>query len=162
MTFNAWNILQALLSKFLKALREDMLLILQLLAIALIMALLGAVGPSVLSGEISEICQFIGYLLAVLLTVRTLGNVFSIGIAAISQLTGVMEAVFPVLLTLLTALGSAASVGVFQPAMTILTGSVLTLIKNISMPAIFAGGVLTIVTNISRARCKSKTQRNWS
>ncbi len=157
-TYNAWDILKALFSRFMDAMRGNLLLVLQFLAIAVIMALLGAVGPTVLSGEVAELCQFIGYLLAVMLAGRTLANVFAIGIAAISKLTGVMQSVFPVLLTLLTALGSTASVGVFQPAMTILTGSILTLIKNISMPAILVGGVLTIVEHISsRIQIKNAT-----
>ncbi len=157
-TYNAWDILKALFSRFMDALKGNLLLVLQFLAIAIIMALLGAVGPTVLSGEIAELCQFIGYLLAVILAGRTLATVFSIGITAITTLTGVMQSVFPVLLTLLTALGSTASVGVFQPAMTILTGSIVALIKNISMPAILTGGVLTIVEHISsRIQIKSAT-----
>ena len=157
-TYNAWDILKALFSRFMDAMRGNLLLVLQFLAIAVIMALLGAVGPTVLSGEVAELCQFIGYLLAVMLAGRTLANVFGIGIAAISKLTGVMQSIFPVMLTLLTALGSTASVGIFQPAMTILTGSILTLIKNISMPAILVGGVLTIVEHISsRIQIKNAT-----
>jgi len=157
-TYNAWDILKAIFSKFIQALRQNLVLVLQFLAIALIMALLGAVGPTVLSGEIAELCQFIGYMLAVMLAARALLGVFSTGITAITQLTGVMESVFPVLLTLLTALGSTASVGVFQPAMTLLTGSILTLIKKITMPAILAGGVMTIVEHVSaRIQIKNAT-----
>ena len=48
--FKVWDILEALLSGFLTALKENLLLVLQLLAIAMLLALLGAVGPSVLSG----------------------------------------------------------------------------------------------------------------
>ena len=157
-TYNASDILKALFSRFMDAMKGNLLLVLQFLAIAIIMSLLGAVGPTVLSGEIAELCQFIGYLLAVMLAGRTLASVFAVGITAITNLTGVMQSVFPVLLTLLTALGSTASVGVFQPAMTILTGSIVALIKNISMPAILAGGVLTIVEHISsRVQIKSAT-----
>jgi stage III sporulation protein AE len=155
---NAWDILKSLFSRFIKSLQANLLLVLQFLSIAIVMALLGSVGPSVLSGEIAELCQFIGYLLAVLLAARTLGGVFAAGIAAITALTGVMEAIFPVLLTLLTALGSTASAGVFQPAMTLLTGSIITLVKRVCMPAVLAGGVLTIVDNISaRIQVKSAT-----
>ena len=70
--------------------------------------------PRVLSGEVAEVCGFLSYALAVSLAVRALVQAFAIGSEAILEMTQLMQAMFPVLITLLTAVGSLASAGVFQ------------------------------------------------
>ena len=146
---NALDILKTLGSRFVRALRGNLLLLLQLVVLAVLMSLIGAVGPEILSGEVSRVCRFIGYVMVMTLCVHSLVSVFNVGVDAITRMTGVMQAIFPVMLTLLTAIGSSATVGIFQPAMTLLTGSVVTLIQRFSLPAILTSGVLVIVQHIS-------------
>lgn len=148
-TFDVLDILKALGGRFVNALRGNLLLLLQLVVLAVLMSLIGAVGPDVLSGEVSNVCRFIGYVMVMALCVQSLVSVFQIGIQAITSMTGVMQAIFPVMLTLLTAIGSSATVGVFQPAMTLLTGSIVTLIQRFSLPAILTSGILVIVQHVS-------------
>ena len=100
-----------------RAVRENIQWMVQMILLCCVMSLLGAIGPRVLSGEVAEVCGFLSYALAVSLAVRALVQAFSIGSQAILEMTQLMQAMFPVLITLLTAVGSLASAGVFQPAM---------------------------------------------
>ncbi len=134
---------------FVAALRENMQMMVQLILLCCVMSLLGAVGPRVLSGEVAEVCGFLSYALAVSVVVRALVQAFVVGSTAIVEMTQLMQAMFPVLITLLTAVGGLASAGIFQPAMSMLTGAIVTMVHKFSLPAILVSGVLTVVQNLS-------------
>lgn len=59
------------------------------------------------------------------------------------------EAVFPVLLTLLAAVGGAAGAAVYQPFMGVLSGTIIGLIGAVIVPAFIATIVFSVVGNIS-------------
>lgn len=134
---------------FVSALRSNLNLMVQLILLCCVMSLLGAIGPRVLSGEVAEVCGFLSYALAVSVVVRALVQAFTIGSGAILEMTQLMQSMFPVLITLLTAVGGLASAGIFQPAMSLLTGFIVTMVHKFSLPAILVSGVLTVVQNLS-------------
>ena len=65
--------------------------------------------------------------------VRALVQAFVVGSTAIVEMTQLMQAMFPVLITLLTAVGGLASAGIFQPAMSMLTGFIVTMVHKFSL-----------------------------
>lgn len=68
----------------------------------------------------------------------------------IDALSAFSEAVFPVLLTLLAAVGGASGVAVYQPFMAVLSGSIIKLVQTIIVPAFIATIVFSVVGNISK------------
>ena len=60
-----------------------------------------------------------------------------------------MEAIFPLLLSVLTALGGTASASIYQPAMAILCNIVITVFTNILLPIFIFKLVFNIISNIS-------------
>ena len=68
----------------------------------------------------------------------------------IDVLSAFSEAVFPVLLTLLAAVGGASGVAVYQPFMAVLSGSIIKLVQTIIVPAFIATIVFSVVGNISK------------
>ena len=153
------NILSIFGMGFVAALRDNMQLMVQLILLCCVMSLLGAIGPRVLSGEVAEVCGFLSYALAVSIVVRALVQAFVVGSTAIVEMTQLMQAMFPVLITLLTAVGGLASAGIFQPAMSMLTGFIVTMVHKFSLPAILVSGVLTVVQNLSdKIRISRMTQ----
>lgn len=153
------NILSIFGKGFVAALRDNMQLMVQLILLCCVMSLLGAIGPRVLSGEVAEVCGFLSYALAVSIVVRALVQAFVVGSTAIVEMTQLMQAMFPVLITLLTAVGGLASAGIFQPAMSMLTGFIVTMVHKFSLPAILVSGVLTVVQNLSdKIRISRMTQ----
>ena len=68
----------------------------------------------------------------------------------VNSLAAFSEAVFPVLLTLLAALGGGTGVAVYQPFMAVLSGFVIKLIQVVIIPAFIATIVFSVVGNISK------------
>ena len=62
---------------------------------------------------------------------------------------GCMEAATPVLMTLLTALGGTASVGVYQPAMALLSGSVGKVMEGVVAPLTMCAGLLGLFEQVA-------------
>lgn len=68
----------------------------------------------------------------------------------VNTLAAFSEAVFPVLLTLLAAVGGASGAAVYQPFMAVLSGFVIKLIQVVIIPAFIATIVFSVVGNISK------------
>ena len=60
-----------------------------------------------------------------------------------------MDAIFPILLTLLTAVGGSVSVSVYQPAMALLTGMIINVFNYILLPLFIFSVAMSIVSNLS-------------
>ena len=67
----------------------------------------------------------------------------------ITSLKAQMDAIFPILLTLLTAIGGTVSVSVYQPAMAILTSVILNLFTYVLLPIFIFSTVFSVVSNLS-------------
>lgn len=68
----------------------------------------------------------------------------------VNSLAEFSEAVFPVLLTLLAALGGGTGVAVYQPFMAVLSGTIIKLVQTVIVPAFIATIVFSVVGNISK------------
>lgn len=68
----------------------------------------------------------------------------------VNSLAAFSEAVFPVLLTLLAALGGGTGVAVYQPFMAVLSGTIIKLVQTVIVPAFIATIVFSVVGNISK------------
>lgn len=74
---------------------------------------------------------------------------FRIGSIAIQNMVTFMQALLPILLTLMVAMGGIVSGGVFQPIILMAVTGVSTLIKNIVLPLVFFSAILAIINNIA-------------
>lgn len=87
-----------------------------------------------------------------LCSVTVLLSAFSV-IKAVGELVGSLraqcEAVFPILFTLMTALGASGSIAVYQPAVAVLAFSVTELITVVVLPLIIASLVLGVISGVT-------------
>lgn len=101
-------------------------------------------------GEVSKICEYVSFLLVVYL----IAGSFIYYVNLTKELIGLMQSfvriIFPPLLTLMTAIGSISSVGIFQPAMAVLSGSMLEFMTNTVVPVGVFGGMTSILSGISK------------
>ena len=67
----------------------------------------------------------------------------------VNSLAAFSEAVFPVLLTLLAAVGGGSGVALYQPFMAVLSGAVISLMRSVIVPAFIATIVFSVVGNVS-------------
>ena len=149
MEFSAESVLGMLGKVFLQQVAGNWSLILKAIVIALLSSLLLSLRNSFGSEGVSEVAYYVCYLFIMLILVQSIVSVVSVGTEAIRTMVTLMQGAFPVLLTLLTALGGSVSAGIFQPAMALLSGSVATLIQDFILPVVLVCSVLVILSNIS-------------
>lgn len=78
---------------------------------------------------------------------------------AVSDMAGLMQAIFPLMVTLLAAVGGTASSVFYQPAVMAAAGSMTTLVQNVTMPFAVSVAVLTMVGGLSESLRVSKLCR---
>lgn len=87
-----------------------------------------------------------------LCSVTVLLSAFS-AIKAVGELVGSLraqcEAVFPILFTLMTALGASGSIAVYQPAVAVLAFSITELITVVVLPLVIASLVLGVISGVT-------------
>ena len=71
----------------------------------------------------------------------------------VNALAEFSEAVFPVLLTLLAAVGGSSGVALYQPFMAVLSGTVIKLVQTVIIPAFIVTIVFSVVGNSIRVVC---------
>jgi stage III sporulation protein AE len=122
--------------------------IVKLLILAVLMGILTNAGASLGKG-ISDIGGFVCYCLMAVIIAADFASMVSYAQSTITSINSFMQKVFPVLLTLLTALGGSASAGIFQPAMALLSGTVGTVVCGVVLPIILAMGMLAVISNMT-------------
>lgn len=127
----------------------NMSLLGKLVVLAVITAVLQNLMTAFEKATTGKLAYFICYLVLMTLAVGSFGLAINIGREAVDNMVGFMQALLPLLLTLLTALGGITAATIFHP---VILGSITvigTVIKNIVLPLIFFGAVLSILNGIS-------------
>lgn len=120
-----------------------------LVALVLLAAILNHFKPSFAGSSIGSVVFFSVFAVCV---VVCSGLVFSLVVnvkKSVGSLNEQMQATFPVLLTLMTASGGAASVKIYQPAVAVLSGGVCAIFSQILLPLVSVMFVLIVVSNLS-------------
>lgn len=101
------------------------------------------------SKSVADIIHFVCYAIVIVLVMTGVVNLIKTTSASIQSIQSQMEVVFPILLTLMTAIGGTASVAVYQPAVAFLTSFVMHVFTAILMPIFIFMIVFSIISNIS-------------
>lgn len=120
-----------------------------ILAVALLCGALNSVKNSFMDSTMSDIINFIGYIMVGTVILACLIGVLEAGFGAITQMKKQMEIVYPILLTLMAASGGSVSVGIFRPAVAFMSGAVTNLFTAVVLPTSVAVIVLAFVGNLS-------------
>jgi len=122
-------------------------LISSIIAIAILSSLLMDLKGN--SKSIGDIIHFVCYGVIIIIIISCAVKMISLASLVLNMITGQMEIVFPILLTLLTAIGGTVSVAVYQPAVVLLTSVVAKIFTNILMPIFIFTLVFSIISNLS-------------
>lgn len=118
-------------------------------AIAVMTSMMQGLSSGFLKDNTREIVHFACYAaIIVILSVQITAVVIQVK-ELVEGMCGFMQAVFPVLLTLITVLGSSAAAGVYSPLMAALSVGIGSVISSLVLPCFVAAVVLSIVGNIS-------------
>ena len=144
-----YGIWQAILNCFLENIVSIMPTISVIIAISLIASLLQGLKPTNNGKSISSIIHFVSYGIIVVLCLGIVVKVISLTKLTLDNLNNQMDAIFPILLTLLTAIGGSVSVSVYQPAMALFANLIMKFFTYILLPIFIFSIVFNILSNLS-------------
>ncbi|MEG2605173.1 MAG: hypothetical protein RSB91_09550, partial [Clostridia bacterium] len=127
----------------------------------LVPALLVAAAEQFLDGQSAagKAARYGGLLMTMGFLVADLREHVALCTQTIAEMAALMQAAFPLLVTLLAAVGGAASSAFYQPAVMAAAGSMTTLVSGVTMPFAVSVAVLTMVGGLSESLRVSKLCR---
>ncbi|MCL1963994.1 MAG: stage III sporulation protein AE [Firmicutes bacterium] len=160
--------LQALLAMIREQILDRRGLMLRLLAPALLCGLLAKLREAFAAEAVAEISHWACYLWVATIVTQECVTQVQVSRGAVDGMALGMQALFPMLLTLLVAVGGTSSAAFFQPAVVAASGTMTTLVRNISFSLALAYAVLAVLDNVSEnfslSRLSSlvKTASSWT
>ena len=131
-----------------KEILESAPLIGKLLILAVLTAVLQQL-QSAFSGEVGKMAQILAYLVLMGIALATFQMAMNLASDSIQTMTGFMQTLLPVMMTMLVAMGNLTTAALFKP---IVLGSLTflaTLIKTVALPLFFLAAVLKLFNHIS-------------
>ncbi len=132
--------------------------ILLIIAIAVITQILDSFKSERVSDGVRDIIHFVSFSLVVLLIVAQFRDIFATTNATLSSVKNQMDAIFPVLLTILVAVGGVVSVSIFKPMVAILTQGVTVLFNGFIFPLFVLSFLFVVVGNLTNTVKLNKFQ----
>ena len=124
-------------------------LLAKLMVLSIICAFLNNLSKAFESDAVGRLAHMVCYFVIVAIAVQSFSLATSIGIKAINDMVTFMQALLPVLLTFLMAMGGITTTAMFQPVIIGSVGIISTLMKDIIVPIIFFSAILTIINHLS-------------
>lgn len=140
-------------SFILAALFNILLKFLPLLASILAIAVIGSILQSLKGGfagkSTGEVINFVLIGIIVILCANALKEIVVLTTNTINLIKTQMEIIFPILLTLMSAMGGTVAVKVYQPAVAVLCSLIVQIFSGLILPLFTASSIFNIVGNIS-------------
>ena len=99
--------------------------------------------------SVGDIIHFVCYGVIISLVMTTVVGLLRTTASLLSNLQGQMQVIFPILLTIMTAIGGNASVSIYQPAVALLSSGIMQIFISILMPIFIFSLVFTIISNLT-------------
>lgn len=120
-----------------------------IVAIGVISNLLNGIKSKFNEKSTSGLIHFVCFLAVVVLTVGMVSSISKISISSVNSMVSQMNAIFPILLTLMIGIGATASAGVFQPIVAIISTYVADFFTYLILPLFMVSFVFGIINNLS-------------
>ncbi len=121
----------------------------QIIILAVISAILNIFHKSFSSKTIASTANILVFLILAVLLLQGFQMAVTVGIEAVDSMISFMQALLPVLLTLLVGMGALTSAVIFNPLTFLIISGLSTGVKYFIFPMIFVSAVLSIVNNIN-------------
>lgn len=132
---------------------DNILSFLPIIATVIAVSILGGMiqnlKPNFSGKSIGSVVHFVTYGVVVILIFTVITRMITVTTGTISSIKAQMDAVFPILLTMLSAVGGSVSVSVYQPAMALLASLIINIFTIFLMPLFLISVVLSLVSNLS-------------
>lgn len=135
---------------FFKELKYSLRILSKVLVITLISAILTNLQSTFENTSVSELANYISYILIAILVISSFNQIIEIARDAIDNMVGFMQAILPILLTLLTVVSGVNTKIFFHPMILMSVNFIGILIKNIILPLVYFTFIVSIISNISK------------
>jgi len=124
-------------------------LLTQIIVLASISSILQNLQSAFENEVISKLAYNVSYLVIISITIKSFIIAINIGIGTIDVMVNFMQALMPVLLAILIAIGGITTSAFLHPILLASIGFIGTIIKNLIFPLILFSAVLSIVNNLT-------------
>ena len=121
-----------------------------ILAICILKNMLSGMTADFLDNSTTEVVHVVCYGAVITVLMSGIIVVLKTVVSTLSALSKFAEAVFPVLLTLISSAGGSASVSAYSPMLAVLSGGIISIIVKFVVPAFIATIVFSVVGNLSK------------
>lgn len=146
---SAGEVMKGLLKFLFREIVANSRLLGQLLILAVLCAILQNVQSAFEKGTVGKVAWFVCFLVLLSLALSSFTIAVQIGRETIQSMVSFMQAMIPVLLTLLTAMGNITSAALFHPLTLVVLSTISTLINNVVFPLIFFSVILGLANNVT-------------
>lgn len=147
--FKISDVYALVIDSMFKGVKQSIPAIVQIIVIALLFSIITHFKPSFGDSGVSKAAQTAQFVIIGAVTIGILSIAFSIGSGAISAMSSFTSEFFPLLITMLTALGGITSAAILSPATVFLTTGISLFFSSFIMPLIIVLTVFTIINNFS-------------
>lgn len=121
----------------------------QLLVLAVVAAVLNNLQAAFARGNTGRLARAVVYLALLGLAMGSFTMAVDAARGAVDQMVSFFQALLPLLMSLLVAVGGVATAGLMHPFTVLLVGVLSTLTRNVIFPLIYLGAVLGVVNEVS-------------
>lgn len=139
----------AVLGIFWEGLKDYMPIIASIISISILGGMVSNLKPMTNGKSIGNIIHFVTYGIVIIFLGTSLVQIIKITTTTLTTIKNMYDGIFPILLTLLTAVGGTVSVGIYQPAIALISNLVVSLITCVLLPMFIFSMVFSIVGNLS-------------
>lgn len=145
---NAGSVWEAILGLIFDELLNFLPLIATIIAIAILSGMIGDLRGAN-SKSIADITHFVCYGVIIILVVSACTSILTLTSNTLQGIKNQIDVAFPILLTILTAIGGTSSVSVYQPAVALFSGTIMQIFTLVLMPLFIFSLVFTVISNLS-------------
>lgn len=129
--------------------KNNLSLIVQILAMTIACAVLTNLGSSFEEESIAQLAHYACFIVLAMLTINSFVLALELGKNTVNKMVDFMQIILPILLTLLTAVSGPSTKILFHPVILGTVSLIAALIKNFVFPLILFSFVISIISNIS-------------
>ena len=139
----------SIVSIFWRDLKKCLPLISIIISVSILGGMVSAIKPMTSKGSIGNLIHFVTYGVILVIVGTSITQIVKTTTDTLHLVNKTFSGIFPVLLTLLTALGGSVSVGIYQPAIAMLGEVFVSLISYVLLPIFIFSIVFSVVGNLS-------------
>ncbi|MFW5962253.1 MAG: stage III sporulation protein AE [bacterium] len=149
--FNLRAIIKTAVKLLGQELKANISILAQVIFLAVISSILSIFSSSLTDDSISKAVNMLIFLILAILLMQSFKIAINIGVEVTDNVTNFMQALMPLMLSLLAGMGAISSAAMFQPTVFVFITFFASLVKYVVLPLFFISLVLKIMNNINES-----------